>query len=591
MPLSRRNGNRFSTNIWPGFVDAITALLLVLTFVLSIFMMLQFTMRETILGQGRELSSLSAQIQAISRVLGLTQDKNEVLNAENAALNSENENLNAETVALQENIDGLTSENAALNTRILDLNSDLETAKAESASFEEQVLALIAKNTTLQTTLDAANTESASLEAQLTALIAQNQEITDAAAVSEEDFQARVNALLAEKDTQGAALADAEANLQKAVSEKDILEALVASLQEESALTSKALASAEAQIDLTAQALLLAEAQSAQLGEGASAEVQEFTKILTEIDDVERQRLAEKAAAEVLRARLKNSDAELTAMGLALEEERKKAEDTLTLLAALDAQESEVLNNPDLSDEEKQQALLDIANQKLAEQDNTSAAEQRQIALLNQQTRDLRNQLGALQTLLDQTVSDQDGTDLRIDELGRNLNIALAKTAAEEKARANSLEAYRSDFFGRLRTVLEDLDGVEIVGDRFVFSSEVLFPVGSTELSAEGRRQIGQIANVLNEIGDEIPDDINWILRVDGHTDDQPVRETAAYKDNWELSQARALAVVELMVNDYGVPPQRLAAAGFGEFHPIAAGDSPEDKARNRRIEFKLTEQ
>jgi chemotaxis protein MotB len=207
---------------------------------------------------------------------------------------------------------------------------------------------------------------------------------------------------------------------------------------------------------------------------------------------------------------------------------------------------------------------------------------------------------------------------VQIETLGANLNAALARVASEERARAEAeaakaeaesaradLEArerarleeeakdlgrYRSEFFGRMRDILGAREGVEVVGDRFVFSSEVLFPPGSATLGAEGRAQVARVAAVIREIADDIPPEIDWVLRVDGHTDRIPLGFGSAFRDNWELSQARALSVVRYMIDAEGLPADRLAATGFGEFQPIDTGDSPEALARNRRIELKFTE-
>jgi chemotaxis protein MotB len=138
--------------------------------------------------------------------------------------------------------------------------------------------------------------------------------------------------------------------------------------------------------------------------------------------------------------------------------------------------------------------------------------------------------------------------------------------------------------------LVEGRDGIKIVGDRFVFSSEVLFDVGKADLSLPGRLEIQKVAVILNQIVEEIPKNLNWIIRVDGHTDNTSMVSGAEFKDNWELSQARALSVVRFMISDLGLPKTRLAATGFGEFQPVSYGSSPQDLAQNRRIEIKLTE-
>jgi chemotaxis protein MotB len=317
-------------------------------------------------------------------------------------------------------------------------------------------------------------------------------------------------------------------------------------------------------------------------------------------------RLAEAAAAEALRKKLASSQAELTAMTLSLEAERKKAEDTLTLLAAADAAKQGLAADKAtaLSDADKRAAELAQAKALLAQQKELSADGQRQVALLNQQTASLREQLNSLQGLLDRSKAEDAASQVQIETLGSNLNAALARAALEQQKRADleqkekerlqaeahNLESYRSEFFGQMRAILGDREGVQVVGDRFVFPSEVLFAPGSATLGAEGQAQVARVAQVIREIADQIPPEIDWILRVDGHTDKTPVSADSPFHDNWELSEARALSVVRYMAQVQGLPPARLAATGFGEYQPIDTGDSPEALAHNRRIELKFTE-
>ncbi|MBL1405059.1 MAG: peptidoglycan -binding protein [Rhizobiales bacterium] len=205
-----------------------------------------------------------------------------------------------------------------------------------------------------------------------------------------------------------------------------------------------------------------------------------------------------------------------------------------------------------------------------------------QVELLNQQISALRRQIGALEDALDASESSDRESQTKISDLGKRLNIALAQ-------RVQELNRYRSDFFGRLREILSDREDIRIVGDRFVFQSEVLFSSGGADLNPEGRQAMLKVGQALLQIGNEIPDDIGWVLRVDGHTDDVPVSGTGAIKDNWELSQARALSVVKYFISQ-GIPAQRLVAAGFGEFQPLEIEDTDEARSKNRRIELKLTE-
>jgi chemotaxis protein MotB len=249
------------------------------------------------------------------------------------------------------------------------------------------------------------------------------------------------------------------------------------------------------------------------------------------------------------------------------------------------------------------QRLLAEANEALSAEEAKSADSLRRVEALNAQIASLRTQLGSLQVLLDDAADRDAEARVQLDTLGSQLNAALARAASEERKRADleaaerarleaeavDLERYRSEFFGQLRDLIGNRDGVQIVGDRFVFSSEVLFEIGSADLAPAGRQQIAEVSQILSEIADQIPPGIDWILRVDGHTDNIPITG-GIYADNWELSQARALSVVRYMIDALGFRPERLTAAGFGEFRPVNPEDSPEARAQNRRIELKLTE-
>lgn len=224
---------------------------------------------------------------------------------------------------------------------------------------------------------------------------------------------------------------------------------------------------------------------------------------------------------------------------------------------------------------------VDKSETALADERELGATQRSRIALLARQIAALRKQLQRIGALLEASETKTAKQQVQIADLGRRLNLALA-------ARVEELSKYRSEFFGRLREVLGDHPGIRVVGDRFVFQSEVLFASGSAELNPKGEAQIAQLATTLTEIGKKIPKDINWILRVDGHTDRVPI-QTAAFPSNWELSTARAISVVKFLVN-HGVPADRLAATGFGEHQPLDPRQNKAGYSRNRRIELKLTQ-
>lgn len=218
----------------------------------------------------------------------------------------------------------------------------------------------------------------------------------------------------------------------------------------------------------------------------------------------------------------------------------------------------------------------------LDEQRQVSQRALSQVELLNQQIAALRNQIGALESALDVSEARDQQSNAKIADLGRRLNVALAQ-------RVQELNRYRSDFFGRLREILSDRENIRIVGDRFVFQSEVLFPSGADVINPAGEEEMQKLAGAILDLQREIPPEINWVLRVDGHTDNIPLSGTGRFRDNWELSSARAISVVKFLIAN-GVPAERLVAAGFGEFQPLDESDTPEARDRNRRIELKLTE-
>jgi chemotaxis protein MotB len=204
-----------------------------------------------------------------------------------------------------------------------------------------------------------------------------------------------------------------------------------------------------------------------------------------------------------------------------------------------------------------------------------------QVEALNQQIAALRRQLTALEEALEVSEKRDTESQTRLAELGQRLNVALAQ-------RVQELSRYRSDFFGRLRAILGNRPDVRIVGDRFVFQSEVFFDASQDALKPEGMAELDTVAGALLELEKQIPDDIAWVMRVDGHTDARPIF-TAQFRSNWELSAARAISVVQYLISK-GVSPQRLVAAGFGEFQPLDTTATDAAYSRNRRIELKLTE-
>ncbi|MBV9655186.1 MAG: peptidoglycan -binding protein [Acetobacteraceae bacterium] len=254
--------------------------------------------------------------------------------------------------------------------------------------------------------------------------------------------------------------------------------------------------------------------------------------------------------------------------------------DQARALEALRDELTKQIEEKDALAENEQQRRAATEHQ-LKEETQLGDSARAQVALLTRQIDDLKGQLARLSSALDLAQNESHQKDAQIGNLGQRLNAALA-------AKVEELQQYRSDFFGKLRSVLANRSGVQIVGDRFVFQSEVLFPVGNAEITQAGEDQIRAIAGTIKEIAAEIPPGVNWVLRVDGHADRQPVNH-GQFASNWELSSARAIAVVKLLI-DNGVPADHLAATGFADFQPLDPANTQQAYARNRRIELRLTD-
>ena len=423
---------RRSDNIWPGFVDALATLLLVIIFVLSVFMITHFYLSQALSGRDEALVRLNRQITEIAELLALERKSNEELRL----------NITQLSASLQD------------STRERDqLALNLEETESQLAAAEQTVAA-----------------DRDTIEAQLRDI---------------ERLKRDVAAL-------------------KSV--RDELEDQVSSL---------------------------------------STSLDQSQTLATQLRD----------KTKKLETRLADEQ-ERTALA------QKEIDDRESRLAEL-------------------QRLYNESTDSLEEEKNLSAAARAQVALLNQQLSAVRAQLSRLNAALEASEAKDTEQEAVIADLGRRLNVALARKVEE-------LSRYRSEFFGRLREVLGNRRDIRVVGDRFVFQSEVLFASGSADIGVNGRSQLARLAATLLEIASKIPSEIPWVLRVDGHTDVIPIA-TARFPSNWELSTARAVSVVKFLI-DQGIPAQRLAATGFGEFQPLDSGADEIGHRRNRRIEMKLTE-
>jgi len=428
-----------STNIWPGFVDALATLLMVMMFLLLIFVLAQFFLGQALSGRDQALENLRGQVSELADLLSLERKANQDIRQNLAQLSQELQvsvalrddlkttvsQLRRQDLANKEEITSLMSSLAAADNRITDLQKETTGLKGELTGAEEMIAKMSADAETMRTSLAAAEEK---LRQQLAELSGLNRDI---------------------------------------------------------------------------------------------------------------------AALQALKSELEGKISELAG----------KLE----------------TKNDELAGSKK--ALL--------EEKDLSKSARAEIALLNQQTAALREQMAQIQAALDASEKLSEEQKVQIVSLGKRLNAALASKVQE-------LSRYRSEFFGRLRDLMGGRQDVRIVGDRFVFQSEVLFEKGSADLEDQGKGQLNQLALTLLEIAVEIPGEIDWVLRIDGHTDNDPI-STARFPSNWELSTARAISVLKHLV-EAGLPANRLVAAGFGEFHPLDLRDDEFGKRRNRRIEMKLTQ-
>ncbi|HET8996280.1 MAG TPA: peptidoglycan -binding protein, partial [Acetobacteraceae bacterium] len=314
----------------------------------------------------------------------------------------------------------------------------------------------------------------------------------------------------------------------------------------------------------------------------ADTEGQQNAKVTAQLADVQQQLQAAKQ-------QLADMQQQMAALNKTVSVDKDTIKTKLSDLAKLSEQVQALTALRDQLEKQAQDAAVQATTEKqrreavaaeLAKEKKLGDSAQAQIALLNKQVEQLKDQLASVAQSLDIAEKQGRDKDVQIANLGQKLNAALA-------AKVQELQSYRSEFFGQLRKVLAGRSGIKVVGDRFVFQSDVLFPVGSANLTDNGVAQLTALAVQIKDLIPEIPKDLHWVLEVDGFTDPTPVKG-GQFASNWELSTARALSVVKLLIQD-GIPPHHLAAAGFGEYQPVVPGNTPEDYAKDRRIELRLT--
>ena len=609
MALIRRSGARFTTNIWPGFVDAMAALLLVLVFVLSIFMIVQSILRDTITGQRSELVALTDEVLTLQNDLGLEKLKLASLDERYEKKMKELRLLELNLTEERKKLNDLNKQFADRSYQLELANSDLGILNSKLFSLAEQLGSSKAQLNELNSQLDN-KTEDLNLAMErseyrltlISGLRSQQVLLNDRVL----DFEEQVASLIAEKlelkreilgykDSLKVELSNLEqARLVIAESRKEIDEKIEAA---------RLAASRNAALEILIQNIKVKNQKLVKNERIVQAEVRSLEESLRNSDErlteTQRNKLLDQAAIAALRDRLKAEKGEISILTLALAEKKNEALRTLELLASsravmreLEEKNKLLLENKvsmEAQKEARRVALLEARAQLLDEQ-KLAQASLAEVSRLTRSTEFLSRQLEYLQGVLDESEENEKRKNVQIESLGNRLNAALAKVATEQRQRAENLETYRSEFFGKLRKILGEQEGIQIVGDRFVFASEVLFGSGSDVLETAGQKQLDKVAKVILQVSSKIPTDLNWILRVDGHTDKTPLVSRSRFYDNWELSQARALSVVRYLIYSHNMAPNRLVAAGFGEYQPLSNVVSEEALAKNRRIELKLTE-
>jgi chemotaxis protein MotB len=542
-----------ATNIWPGFVDVLATLLIVIIFILMVFTVSQIYLSDAISGRDKALEDLRNQINELSKILVIEskekQQALEKLSTTESKLQSEQEltlRLESEiaeskaTISTQSiNISVLSDqiENLLVELRIvakaLETYEGIEVTSLDTKGLGERI------NKALAARIDQLNlmNEKLSLSQQETAKQLQIvNELNAKLTLNEEELQNQV--MQYQKLTEELiALNDSLDIKDQTLIEK--IE-LIRNKNTKLALLNEELIKKDTTIfDLRGKILELNDILS----------ISEETKIAQQ---AEIQSLSQKISV--------------------LETESAKSADQKTQIESLTSKIASL--------EKENQQLIESTDKEILEAQLKASSTLEQVAFLTNEIEVLKNEINILNSALEASEQDVLTKELKIEVLGERLNKALTSKVFE-------LQKYRSEFFGRLQSILGDRQDIKVVGDRFIFESELLFDSGSASLQLEGKEKLKQIGLTLKETTMNIPDDIDWIIQVEGHTDKNPIN-TLQFPSNWELSTARANTVLKLLL-ELGFNPQHLSAAGYGEFYPISKGESAKDLQQNRRIELKLT--
>jgi len=492
MPRINRRANNNSANYWPGFVDAMATILLVIIFLLTVFILSQFFLSTEISSKDEALIDLQSQLQELSLLLSLEQN--------------ENENLATKIELLESDLDELFSQNEQLSSSLAISNDEIVILQDEinnlNLDYQSQII-ILQDNFDRQIALyDLERDQSAERNQQIIKLISENKQISSLLKMRELEINNK-DLKIQNIEDNILNLSTLNKNLKETIGEK---EQIIIDLRES------------------------------------------LNKNNTLLTDYESSISSMNIASTDLESQINEKDQIIIDL-------RKKDNSNLNKINRL------------------QSGLVSTGKK--------SKEASLEIELLNIQISELKKQISAIQALLDASEQKDIEQQARIADLGKRLNLALAQ-------RVKELSEYRSEFFGKLREIIGTRDDIKIIGDRFVFQSEVLFGSGEATIGIDGQRQLAKLSVAIQDLIEEIPEEINWILRIDGHTDIIPIRNSK-YQSNWDLSAARAISVVDFLMKT-GIPPNRLAATGRGEYMPLDPNENEDAYRKNRRIEIKLTE-
>ncbi len=610
---SLRNRLADTTNIWPGFVDVLATLLIVIIFVLMVFTVSQIYLSDAISGRDKALQDLRSQINELSKILVIeTKDKEEAFSIlsetekelEDTQLNLQDEQLLSEQlqtdVAKKRSEIFVQEQNIiALSEQISSLLKELRIVANALETYEGQEIALLETeglgeriNKALATRID-----------QLKIL---NQELDNAnfkLIESEKSLKATItelneknNNLIAINKSLGLEDGGIEEQLLAIKNKNEKLLSLNKELEKsniELSLRDEELQSQNEKLLTLNDELEKTNIELSLRDEELQSQISQYQELMNDLLEInDSLGLKDASLNEQLEAiRFKNEELARLNKDLIQKDStifnlRSKISELNNVLSLSEDKQKqqleklELLQNQIVSLEEDNQEQKETSLEEIEKMEIQASKTLEQVEILSNQIDTLQKEIALLNSALEASEVQALIKDLEIEVLGEKLNKALTSKVFE-------LQKYRSEFFGKLQSILGDRKDIKIVGDRFIFESELLFDSASADLQLSGKEKLSEIGLTLKETTNEIPTDIDWIIMVEGHTDKRPI-QTIRYPSNWELSSARANTVLKLLL-DLGFPPNRLASAGYGEFYPISDGENESDLQQNRRIELKLT--